>query len=532
MDVLLYLAAHQGEVVSREELEKEVWRDVIVGYDAITATVLKLRKALQDDAKNPQIVKTVPKRGYQLVAPVISNRKDTSSPISAAHSEGTPTNIQDENSATVSTLQNRQSILIASITVVSLVLIFLTMLWTQSPKQVIDTPTSIVVIPIENLGNSEQYEIFVDGITDDIITDLSRIATLKVFASATSFNYKGQQVTPQLLREELGVDYVLTGNARRQGEDIRINIQLTNTESGTNVWAQRYARKAVDVFAMQDDITNRIIEKLAVKLSPQEKQNLSQRTTDNLEAYEHFLQGQRVSRQQTRQSNALAREAYRRAIELDPTYGRAYGALAYTLALDYRHGWTDTPLQNLDRALELAQKGLSFDDAIPQTYWSLGYVFLRRKEYHKALKASEDAIRVSPSYADGYGLLALINNGLGKADKALEYATRGMQLNPYYTWDYLFNAGFAHYMMGNYEKAIEFLEKAQTRNENAIPIKIVLAASYVNVDRIDDAEWAVDQIMMLNPQTTLSHQETTSVLIDPELKAKTLEDLRKAGLPE
>ncbi|MEJ2179020.1 MAG: winged helix-turn-helix domain-containing protein [Gammaproteobacteria bacterium] len=521
VEVLAYLASRQGDVVSREELERDVWRGALVGYDAVTATVIKLRKALRDNAKQPRIIVTVPKRGYQLIASVTELTTDTIDSTSTQQSPVT-------QSTTSLVLSRLLPMAVIGILAMAILLFAFIQIAERSNK----TMPSIVILPIENIDTSESYDVFVDGITEDIITDLSRMSNLMVFASATTFKYRNQKITPQELRDELNVDFVLTGNARRNGNDIRINIQLINAENGLSVWAQRYDRKVVEVFAVQDEITASLIEALAIKLSSQEKQHLAKRSTNNLAAYEHFLDGQRISRQQTRQTNAQAREAYRRAIEIDPTYGRAYGALAYTLALDYRHGWTDTPMQNLDRALELVEKGLAFDDSIPQIYWSLGYVYLRRNEYEKAQKAAEDSIRVAPNYADGYGLLALISNGLGQADKALEYATRGMRLNPYYTWDYLFNVGFAHYLLGNYVQAVESLEKAQSRNENAIPIKIMLAVSYVNMNRQDDAEWMVELIQALNPSATVSHQANTMTLSEPKLKKKLLEDLRKAGLPE
>ena len=521
MEVLVYLASRPGDVVTREELERDVWRGALVGYDAVTATVIKLRKALNDDAKRSRMIVTVPKRGYQLIASVTEPVDGDLEPASVIHKTS------EHQTKPVKSLP------LLPVAVFGVILVaVLVFTWAELILQPEESIPSVVVLPIENLEASEAYDVFVDGITEDIITDLSRMSNLMVFASATTFKYKGQKITPQALREELNARFVLTGNARRSGNDIRINVQLIDTETGVNVWAQRFDRKVLEVFAVQDEIATKIVETLAIKLSAQEKQHLTQRATNNLDAYELFLEGQRISREQTQQSNAAAREAYRRAIELDPTYGRAYGALAYTLALDYRHGWTDTPVENLDRALELAEKGIAFDDSIPQTYWSLGYVYLRRSEYEKAQLAALDSIRVAPNYADGYGLLALISNGLGQANKALEYATRGMQLNPYYTWDYLLNVGFAYYLLGNYEQALVALEKAQARNENALPVKVLLAATYVNMGRLDDAQWAVEQIQALNPSTTVSHLASTMVLTEPALKAKILDELRKAGLPE
>ena len=520
MEVLVYFASRPGEVITREELERDVWRGALIGYDAVTATVIKLRKALLDNARQPRIIATIPKKGYQLIVPVNP-------------SEDNDIEVSIPVSTTTQTTKIFRKPALYKLAVVGAILVVVLVFTWQELLQQSDTPLpSIVVLPIENLDTTDNHAVFVDGITEDIITDLSRMSNLMVFASNTTFKYRGRQMTPQALRDELNVDFILKGTARHEGNNIRINVQLINSRTGFNIWAQRYDREVKEVFAVQDDITTSLINALAIKLSSREKRQLARRATSNLEAYEHFLEGQRLSRAQTKQTNARAREEYKQAIKIDPAYGRAYGALAYTLALDYRHGWTDTPVENLERALGLAEQGVALDNSIPQTYWSLGYVYLRRNEYENARRAAAESIRVAPNYADGYGLLALIHNGLGQPEVALKYANRGMQLNPYYTWDYLLNVGFSNYLLGNYTQAIEILEKAQERNENAIPIKLFLAASYVQANRLSDAEWTVDQIQMLNPATTLSHTAEATILTKPKLKNQFLNDLRIAGMPE
>ncbi|MCG6934888.1 MAG: winged helix-turn-helix domain-containing protein [Proteobacteria bacterium] len=520
MEVLVYFASRPGEVITREELERDVWRGALIGYDAVTATVIKLRKALLDNARQPRIIATIPKKGYQLIVPVNP-------------SEDNDIEVSIPVSTTTQTTKIFRKPALYKLAVVGAILVVVLVFTWQELLQQSDTPLpSIVVLPIENLDTTDNHAVFVDGITEDIITDLSRMSNLMVFASNTTFKYRGRQMTPQALRDELNVDFILKGTARHEGNNIRINVQLINSRTGFNIWAQRYDREVKEVFAVQDDITTSLINALAIKLSSREKRQLARRATSNLEAYEHFLEGQRLSRAQTKQTNARAREEYKQAIKIDPAYGRAYGALAYTLAFDYRHGWTDTPVENLERALGLAEQGVALDNSIPQTYWSLGYVYLRRNEYENARRAAAESIRVAPNYADGYGLLALIHNGLGQPEVALKYANRGMQLNPYYTWDYLLNVGFSNYLLGNYTQAIEILEKAQERNENAIPIKLFLAASYVQANRLSDAEWTVDQIQILNPATTLSHTAEATILTKPKLKNQFLNDLRIAGLPE
>jgi len=517
MDVLVYFAAHPGSVVTREQLERDVWHGAIVGYDSVTATVIKLRKALDDDSRRPHIIATIPKKGYQLITEV--HDFEEAPDIAEAPSAVTPRN----RSITRAYLFSA-AILILAAAVAGV--------WHWYTPGATQGMPSLLVLPIENLDNNAAHDVFVDGITEDIINDISRVSGLMVFASNTTFKYKGQQVTPQALHDTLGADYVLKGNARRLGDTIRLNVELVNAANGFNVWAQRYDRNLREVFAIQDEVTDNMVKSLAIRLSSQEKQRLARHATDNLQAYQTFLEGLRISKEYTREASLQALELYKQAVKIDPGYGRAYSGMAFILGQEYRYGWTDTPVETLDRALALAKQGVALDNTIPQTYWSLGFIYLRMRRHDLAEQAALDAIRVAPNYADGYGLLALINNFQGKPDKALAYAQKGMQLNPYYTWDYLFNVGLAHYLLGDYTQAITFLEKAQARNENAIPVKVYLAASYVRAGRQDDAEWTIEQLQILNPATTLKHLSDAVSYADPRQVAGVLADLRQAGLPE
>jgi len=391
---------------------------------------------------------------------------------------------------------------------------------------------SIVVLPFEELSKDASQEPFADGITEDIITDLSGLSRLMVIASNTSFAFKGKTVNAQTIGKELGVDYVLEGSIRRYGDSVRVNAQLVDARTGFQKWAKRYDREVTEVFAVQDELTEGIVEALAIQLTSREQERLARRTTDSLAAYDHFQEGQRLAKISSEQTNLQAQAAYRRAIEADPEYGRAYGALAYVLAFYNRRGWSDSPVQTLDMALDLAKKAVSLNSAVPQTHWSLGYVHLMRKEFDLAEAAVEDAIKVAPNYADAYGLLALIKNSLGDGESAAALIEKGMKLNPYYTWDYPYNLGRAFYTQGRLAEAIEALEEAKQRNENVVPIRLHLAASYVRAGRLDDAEWEVEEIQILNPADTLSHLRATFPMRDPQLLNNLLDDLRAAGLPE
>jgi len=526
MEVLAYLASRAGEVISREELDRDVWHGAIVGYDSVTSTIIKLRKALRDNAKNPLFIATVPKRGYQLIATVEyldKNESDDSENI-----------INKQLSAKLQQSTSSKMISVFIIGLLSLLIIaWISSIFFSSisGEDYIVRP-SVMVLPFENLEKTDEHDNFVDGITEDLVTDLSGLSSLLVMASNTSFQYKGSNISPKDIGKELNVDFVLKGSIRRSGDSIRINTQLIDTKTGFNTWAKRYDKKAANFFIIQDEVVSSIVQALALKITRQEKQRLLQKTTMNLKAYDLFQEGQRISKISTKETSEQARALYRKAIEIDPTYGRAYGAIAYSLAFEFRRGWSITPVETLDRALALAEQAVALDNSIPQTYWSLGYVYLMRKEFNNASKAVEEAIRIAPNYADGYGLLALINNNLGHPKKAIGFIKEGMRLNPYYTWDYPYNLGCAYYLLGDYNAAIDALEKAEERNENAIPIKLYLATSYVKAKRQDDAEWAVDQLLTLSPTLTISHTNKTVPIVDAKFKRMFLEDLRQAGLPE
>jgi len=518
MEVLLYFVSRPGQVVTREELERDVWRGAIVGYDAVTKTVIKLRKALDDDAKQPRCIATIPKKGYQLVAPV------TFIELPARASQTTQVIRADTS---------RKPLLFAIGGLASLVIlvgIFVFTFWLDEKAETGKAP-SLLVLPLVNLDEDRKHSVFADGMTEDIITDLSSFARLFVFASNTSFQYQGRQVVYADLHKELGVDFILEGNIRRLAKSIRINVKLIDAKTGFNVWARRYDKNGRSVFGVTKELARDLAQALSIKISSREQQQLGEISTANLKAYDHFLAGQRIATQRTRESNQQSSQEYRRAIELDPSYGRAYGAMAFNMAVAYRRGWTDTPMETLDRALALAEQATLLDSSTPQTYWVLGYVYMMRKDLDAAERAVKQAITISPNYADGYGLLALLNNHRGNATKAIELIKKGMALNPYYTFDYPYNLGRAYYTLGKYKEAIAALEKAQERNENVMPPKLFLAASYMEDGRIDDAQWTVEQMRVLSPDISLSHIEKTIPISDKHLKEKLLHDLGSAGLP-
>ena len=246
-----------------------------------------------------------------------------------------------------------------------------------------------------------------------------------------------------------------------------------------------------------------------------------------------FLRGQQLFRLRTRNGHEQAIEAYKQAIQLDPKYARAYGGWAIVLTHLYRRGWAEQSLEEARaRALELARKAVSLDRSSPQVYWSLGYIHLFRKEYSEAAAAVEQAIALSPNYADGYGLLAFINNWEGKGQSAEKNIKKAMALNPHYTFDYPWNLGLAYYNQGRYRDAIPHFKHALERNETTFLTRLFLAASYINLGQQDDARWEIENLLVHHPDTNLKQIAATIAFEEDERRIRFINEIRKAGVPE
>jgi TolB-like protein/class 3 adenylate cyclase/cytochrome c-type biogenesis protein CcmH/NrfG len=391
---------------------------------------------------------------------------------------------------------------------------------------------SIAVLPFDNMSNDPKQEYFSDGISEDIITNLSRVKNLAVIARNSSFTYKGTGTKVQDIGKDLAVKYVLEGSVRKSTDRVRITAQLIDADTGHHLWAERFDRELTDVFAVQDEITDLIVSALSIQLSGDEQKNLAHSETNNFEAYDLFLQGQREFFQASETSQERAAELYRQAINLDPGFARPYGALAVTLTRQSFLGYSDTPVESKVRALELARKAVSIDPTSPHALWALGYVYMHTKRFDEAIETLQRAVTIAPNYADGYGLLALINNNIGQSEEAIQLLKKGMKLNPYYTWDYLYNLGRAYHALGDYEKAAQYLEKGIERNEAVPHMRLYLVSCYVQLSRMDDAEWQVTELGMQFSDASLSHWRKALSIVDEAVRSRLFYDLRTAGMAE
>jgi TolB-like protein/class 3 adenylate cyclase/Tfp pilus assembly protein PilF len=360
---------------------------------------------------------------------------------------------------------------------------------------------SIAVLPFDNLSGDPGQGYFSDGITDELTTRLSQLAGLFVIARNTAFTYKGRPVNIRDVGRQLGVRYVLEGSVQQAGGRARINAQLIDAASGFHLWAERFDGRLEDIFALQDEVTSNIVAALQIELSEAEERKLAQRYTSSPEAYDEFLKGWEQLFLGTVQATLRARRHFERAIQLDPTFARAYA----NLALTYFSGQTGIAMADasLEKAYELAQTAVALDATLPQVHWVLSLVQLYRREYEQALDASNAAIALEPNFADAYGQQAWILNLRGRPAEGLPLIEQAMRLNPRYPAGYLEEAGKIQLALGHYDAAIATLEAVRERNPNMWLGRLFLAAGYVHAGRLGDAEWEIDEILIANPGFSL-----------------------------
>jgi adenylate cyclase len=527
MEVLVYLANNPGQVVTREDLESRVWAGTVVGYDALTSTMLKLRKAFNDSPKNPQILETVPKRGYRLVAPV--------SPISdRASQQQTTTPLP---SPVEPIFQSWKWIgLIATILVLTILAGI--KLWSESrePAETISqndsSRLSIAVLPLDNLSEDPAQEYFADGLTNDLITDLTKISSLIVISRDSTFDYKDDSKDITIIAQELNVRYILHGSVRRDRDQIRINAILVDSDTGNNIWAERYDGTTHNVFELQDQITQKIVTALALKLTPAEQQYLVQPVTSNLEAYEYFLRGTERFFHFARSSNQEARKFFIKAIELDPNFARAYAMLAWTHTFDFMNGWSDAPEKSLESGEQLSTKALALEQSIPVAYFVRGLVYRERGEYIKALADAEKAVSLDPSYANGHVLQATLLYYAGRPQEGLEKIKMAIRLNPHHPFNYPFHLGQAYFVLGRYAEAINAFHDGLRSNPSSERLRIWLAATYAQSGQLEEARWQIDQVKLVNPALSLERQKQAFPFKDPADLDRFLNGLRTAGLSD
>jgi adenylate cyclase len=387
---------------------------------------------------------------------------------------------------------------------------------------------SIAVLPFVNMSGDTEQEYFSDGITEDLITDLSKISALMVIARNSVFTYKGNPVKVQQVSEELGVRYVLEGSVRKAGERVRITAQLVDANTGGHLWADRYDRDLGDIFAVQDEVTQKIVTVLAVRLNEEEQKRIAKKGTDNMLAYDAFLRGLEFYNRFTKEANAQARAFFNQAVALDPTYALAYAKTGWTHLMDWTLGWTRDP-RTLDLAFELAQKAQSLDENIEGCLCLLGNIYLWRKQHKKAISLFEKSVMLNSNYADGFAELGSIINFAGRSEEAVEMLEKAMRLDPLHPYNH-FNIGHAYFLQKRYLEALTSLNRALEIHPEFFPARAFIAVTYAELGREDEARAEAEIILKKSPGTTLDVWRERLPYKKPTNLKRVLNGLKKAGL--
>ena len=397
-------------------------------------------------------------------------------------------------------------------------------------KLVADTP-SIAVLPFTNMSGDPEQEYFSDGIAEDIITEISRFRSLLVIARHSSFVFKGKAVTVQQVGRELGVQYVLEGSVRRLGNRVRITAQLIDTQTSAHIWAERLDRELDDLFAMQDEVTERIVTTIAHRLEMSEQDRAARKRPEAMRAYDFILRA-RATISETADANRQSRDLYEKALALEPTSIAALTGIAWSYVIDRIGRWNVPSDEALERAHKLARQALAFDSTDYRVHVLLGYILLDQRQYAEALRHYQQAIALNSNDADGAAHMGSLFIAMGRFTEALEWFQKAVRLNPFHPAWYLYGIAEAHYGARQYDRAIAPLRAAINRFPTFITPRRHLAATFAQMDRLDEARAEIEVIRKLDPTLSLAMYRQRLHYEKNENLEHYLDGLRKAGLPE
>ena len=387
---------------------------------------------------------------------------------------------------------------------------------------------SIAVLPFVNMTHDPRQEIFCDGLSEEIITTLSKIPKLFVIARNSTFTYKGKPVKVQQVAEELGIQYVLEGSVRKAGEQVRITAQLNDALTGRHLWAERYDRNPKDIFIIQDDITTHIITELQVKLTEGEQARVFSKGTKNLDAHMKVIEAKYLSYQSTIEGNIRARKLAEEAISLDPNYASAYRVLALANIINIGLGLSKDSPESLKKCFELYKKAVTLDNCFAIGYAGLGYILMMMRQYEEAISHAERGLELEPNSADvvfGYALVLLF-----AGRDSIPFFERAIRLNPKPPNLYLRKYAGALRDTGRYEEAIVQLKKTIEREPEDVLSYALLTSAYSMAGREKEARAAAAEVLKINPKFSLEQFVKIHPYKDPTTKERIIDSLCKAGL--
>ncbi len=483
--VLRHLIENHDRVVSKDELIDVIWNGRIVSDATLSSRIRAARRAVHDTGKAQKVIRTVPRRGFRFVA-----------------------QLDDEGKVVDSTVEPE----------------------TPTSLPLPDKP-SIAVLPFANMSGDPEQEYFAAGIAEDIITALSRFHWFFVIARNSSFTYKGHSVDVTQVARELGVQYVLEGSVRKAGNRIRITAQLVDALTGRHVWAERFDRELLDIFAVQDEIAESITAAVAPSFVSAEARRAERKAPEGLDAWDYAIRGNWYFWRLGKEDLTEARRLFQIANDLDPQSSIALCGLALVTSWEVMWGWAENPKLSWSVAYEFAQRAVAVNEQDAWAYATLGFVSSEIRQNDTALRALHQAIELNPNLAFAEGALALSHAHLSDPHNAVVHAQKADRLSPFDPARVIWNIArfWAAFITDEFQLAAEWGETIVEANPDFPSGHRMLAACYAHLDRMDDAHAAIERLLHQAPHHSISWVRSSHPAADLELY---LNGLRKAGLPE
>jgi TolB-like protein/Flp pilus assembly protein TadD len=486
-DVLIYLVENRERVVSKDDLIASVWRGRIVSESTLTSRINAVRKAIGDSGEKQNLIRTFARKGFRFVAPVDIRNEDIKTP------------------------GDQQSFVL------------------EVPKK-----PSIAVLPFSNMSGDPEQDPFIDGVTEEIITALSRVRWFFVIARGSTFAYKSSEISPQEIARELGVRYILTGSVRRAGDRIRVSAQLIDANSRSNVWARSYDRALSDIFSLQDEITQTIVGGIEPELSRAERERARVKQRDSVDAWSIYQRGMFHLYRYTRDDLAQARNLFEKAIDLDADLGPAYSAIAEAYYYEVVYGFVQPQNDDRERAVEFAQKAVALDRDDAGAHCTLGRIRYLCRDYAAAISELELALDLNPS-------LALAHYGLGAAfvfsgrpQAAFPHLESAIRLSPHdpNMGSYLVRIAEAKYLIGDDHAAAGFALRALAQPGFQWSRYAILIAALGQLGRLEEAQRYLAEVTRIRPNFSVAFMRTMHPFSQDMGIDRYYDGLRKAGVPE
>ncbi|MSU90214.1 tetratricopeptide repeat protein [Rhodobacteraceae bacterium 2CG4] len=474
LDLIGYLAAHAGEIVTRDELIEHVWRGRIVSDSAIASRINAARAALGDNGTAQQVIKTIQRRGFRFEALI---RTD------------------------------------------------------ETARGALPEKPSVAVLPFQNLSGDPEQAYFSDGMTDDIITDLSRYDELFVIARHSSFAYRGSNVSTQQIATELNVHYIAEGSVRRAGDRIRVTARLIDPHAGNELWSDRYDRHIKDIFEVQDEISLLIVNTLVGEITHNQHLRSYQKSEATVSAYDHFLRAAELNFLMGCDEVRAARAEAERALACDAGFPRAHALIAWTHISEASNAWAENTRAALDQARAAAIAAVGAGPREPFAHAVLGWVYMWRDHaFERGLAEQRRALEANPGSAQLRSMFAFSMTYAGCSAEAIENLDQTMKLNPHYPELYHVFYGRALFNLHRYAEAIGHLERARTSQPRHANALAQTAACYAALGRDDDAQVTVQEVRRASSRYTLSHARDFVPYANPDEQNHFLRHLSSAGL--